>query len=51
MDRDKVIKGLECCHVNVSCEGCPYDGVEYCLDTVMHDALALLKEQEKGLPQ
>lgn len=44
---DKVIAALECCRVNEDepCEvGCPYNGVEGCVDKVMLDALDLLKE-------
>ena len=44
---NKVIAGLECCRINedVPCEvGCPYSGVEGCVDKVMLDALEVLKE-------
>lgn len=45
---EKVIQGLECCYVdNCSEESkCPYYREEYCLNTLMYDALKLLKEQE-----
>lgn len=51
-DREKVIKGLECCTKGGVCfSDCPYskevpmvDG--RCITTVQADALALLKEQE-----
>ena len=55
MDREKVIKGLECClkesdHLYSNpCNGCPYDGQE-CIDRMKADALALLKEQEAVEP-
>lgn len=54
-DREKVIKGLECCIIYVNCGangGCPYKtGVdEKCLETVMKDALAMLKAQEPVKP-
>ena len=55
MDREKVIKGLECClkesdHLYSNpCNGCPYDGQE-CIDRMKADALALLKEQEVMSP-
>ena len=46
MDRNKVIKGLECCGANSSCLGCPY--INYlnngCMDKLNVDAIALLKE-------
>lgn len=50
-DREKVIKGLECCCIHVNCAadgGCPYrsETHENCLDTAIKDALALLKAQE-----
>ncbi len=47
---DKVIAALECCLVNEDepCEaGCPYSGVEGCVDKVMLDALEWLKEQNR----
>ena len=53
-DRETVIKGLTACtQKDAACEGsCPYyrDGTEWgdgeCVDEMMRDALALLKEQE-----
>lgn len=53
-EREKVIKGLELCTFdgtieNCIKEGCPYlggNGVGYCIDNLMRDALALLKAQE-----
>ena len=48
-DREKVIKGLECCVMssNADCKNCPYDGViDHCAGTLMRDAFALLKAQE-----
>lgn len=47
MDREKVIKGLECLITNeVPCDGCPYYGSGYCIKNIAADALALLREQE-----
>ena len=53
IDREKVIKGLECCtNQNVNCKAeCPYYGAKPCpemdcFDVVKKDALALLKAQE-----
>ena len=50
IDREKVIKGLECCNHEIpKCEKCPYnDGEDTCptLRTLFDDALALLKAQE-----
>lgn len=54
-DREKIIKGLECCHVQQNevpplCEDCPYmnpmDGTCDALDELLGDALTLLKAQE-----
>ena len=56
-DREKVIKGLECCMVgdghSPKCEICPYAtiGDDTCqtMDALFGDALALLKAQEPRL--
>ena len=48
IDREKVIKGLEC-HAEVNCVECPYrDGWRTCPfgETLLADAIDLLKEQE-----
>ena len=48
-DRGKVIKGLECCTSEQACKGCPYSQSEtghLCSFNCIHDALALLKEQD-----
>lgn len=49
IDRDKVLKGLECCikrdpDDKMRCGECPYEGA--CLNRLKADALALLKAQE-----
>ena len=56
MDREKVIKALECCSRPAirKCKECPYES--YCYhdslcDITIHDALALLKEQEAVEPK
>ncbi len=55
VDREKVIKGLECCHVQRNeapplCEDCPYmnpmEGTCDALDELLGDALTLLKARE-----
>jgi Zn finger protein HypA/HybF involved in hydrogenase expression len=48
-DREKVIKGLECCikrnpDDKTRCGECPYEGA--CLNRLKSDALAMLKAQE-----
>ena len=47
IDRKNVIKGLEYCTGNLSCIKCPYHEEEYCCKTLKHDALELLKAQQK----
>lgn len=52
-DREKVIKGLECCANEEVCGSvCPYFkkfpmADEYCVMALLSDALALLKEQDR----
>ena len=58
MDREKVIKALECCitkyhHYERDCDSCPYykmsgDNRIDCCDAMMIDAAELLKEQTQG---
>ena len=51
-DREKVIKGLECCaHEEIGdCENCPYnENTPHCDISMMRDAIAMLKEQETSL--
>ena len=58
MDREKVIKGLECCTMECTyehpfrCKGCPYSQDDAPCEAlpVKRDALALLKEQEAVEP-
>ena len=62
-NREKVMKGLECCIPMTlrsglaDCENCPYDrkitidgGITECCHVLMTDALALLKAQEPVKP-
>ena len=55
MDREKVIKGLECCVNDLGeCEICPYDegmGKFACGKNLYSDVLALLKAQEPVEPK
>ena len=50
-DREKVINGLvhqmDGCMFTGQCGDCPYKDEDGCLDTVLHDAIVLLKEQEE----
>ena len=53
-DREKVIKGLECCNAPNNHEECPYDGAEHyniCTHQLLNDAIKLLKAQEPVEPQ
>lgn len=53
IDREKVIKGLECCSSMVECgEKCPYwHDKRGCRENLEADALALLKAQEPIKPK
>ena len=56
MNREKVIKGLECCLGSNDCdiepeEDCPYKGMCLCAMALRLDVLALLKEQEAVKPK
>ena len=51
-DREKVIKGLECC-LGGHCIECPYSerwgfGDDVCVRTLRKDTIELLREQEMG---
>ena len=52
-DREKVIRGLECCNAPNRHEGCPYDGAAHyniCTHHLLTDAIALLREMEPVEP-
>ena len=55
MDREKVIKGLECCTTAIGCYECPYavggKATNACNLLIDRDALALLKAQEPVEPK
>lgn len=53
VDREKIIKGLECCAKD-NCtitDICPYgkEDAGYCIERLCSDALTLLKEQEERI--
>ena len=56
-EREKVVKGLECCQKSGACFNvkgptCPYYiGKTGCVDQLIEDAYALLKEQEPVKPK
>ena len=47
-EREKVIKGLECCSVEQSCLECPWGGKD-CNDRLHMAVLELLKEQQQWI--
>ena len=51
-DREKVIKGLECCSIESECAKgtCPYYDDYLCSTHIAADALALLREQGPTKP-
>lgn len=57
MDREKVIKGLECHQIDkdhrINCSDCPYHCDEFMngLNELHNDALELLKEQQQRIEQ
>jgi len=51
IDRNKVIRGLEC-HAGLCSESCPYyTKTDYCVEELCKDAIAILKEQEGKIEQ
>ena len=48
MNMEKVIKGLECCKRKDGneCKVCPYTESDFCVEDMVTDAIAMLKEQE-----
>ena len=47
-DREKVMRGLECCYNN-NCGACPYAAIVKCQHKLHKDALYLLKERGQQL--
>ena len=51
-DREKIIKAFEIHNDrSVDCTECPYNSDNSCLEDLMEDVLALLKEQEPVKPK
>lgn len=44
MDRDQIIKSLECCTNSETCFECPYNVGVMCVQNLLLDALALARE-------
>ena len=44
MDLDKIIKGLDICSQENTCNGCPYAGKDGCASTMKNNAIAAIKE-------
>ena len=53
MEKEKVIKALECCSKGADrCGGCPYFDIDdCCLIRLPIDALAVIKQQEKEIAE
>ncbi len=53
MDREKVIKALECYERTAGerCKNCPYADSDMCVEEMSKDALELLKKQEPVEPE
>ena len=49
----EVIRALECCIENeeAPCDNCPYNGDQECIDSVMVDALELLREYKAKMAE
>ena len=45
LNRDQIIKAMECCYSNNACDGCPYTELVGCRRELERDAFALLKAQ------
>ena len=51
IDREKVIRGLEC-HAGVCSDSCPYYNITgFCFEELCRDSIAILKEQEGKIEQ
>ena len=48
---EEIRRGLECCAIRQTCEGCPYEGVKTptqdCMDVMQSDGLAYIKQLER----
>ena len=45
LNREQIIKALECCTINKSCDGCPiFKESDYCIDILAPNVLTLIKE-------
>lgn len=57
IDREKVVKGLECCSKSfndLKCNSCPYDHygvIEECTNVLAQDSLLMLKEQDEAIKE
>ena len=51
-DREEIIKAIEICYTEGhNCTECPFFYKDECIDELMRDVLALLREQEPVKPQ
>ncbi|MBR2474180.1 MAG: hypothetical protein IKB51_04030 [Clostridia bacterium] len=53
MEKEQIIKALECCTVGIGteCEKCPYMRTAYCNDVLKKEVLALIKSQDEQIFQ
>ena len=50
IDRDKVVKGLECCQTwKCHSDECPYWEEDTCMTSLMADALELINMQQRKI--
>ncbi|MBR2342998.1 MAG: hypothetical protein IKA64_01945 [Clostridia bacterium] len=50
LNREQIIKALECCYIKKSCENCPYEcGNSVCIDKLERDTLSLITEENERL--
>lgn len=53
MEKEHIVKALECCAEGVTCDGCPNEcGADpRCVRKTVRDALSLVREQEKRIEE
>ena len=47
MEKEQIVKALECCEEKLLCDECPNEDEKRCVGKTMRDALFLIREQEK----
>lgn len=51
MEKEQIVKALECCAENVYCDECPNEDEKRCVGKTMRDALFLIREQDKRIEE